>query len=116
MSLIGSISEGMLRFARQAVEAVTSGLVQQISIVEEQALSPLRTILQQVIGTMWIGEGADAFAEEISSMVIPGIGAVADNIGWLNTGISRAGELISAADRELLAAINEFDDVCSNIF
>ena len=116
MSFIGSITEGILRFARQAVETVSSGLLQQINIVEQQALSPLRNILQQVVGTAWIGEGADAFAEEIASIVIPDIGAVADNIGWLNNGINQAGEMISAADKALLSAISEFDDVVSNIF
>ena len=55
-------------------------------------------------------------AEEIASIVIPDIGAVTDNIGWLNNGINQAGEMISAADKALLSAISEFDDVVSNIF
>jgi hypothetical protein len=106
----------MLRFAQEIVESVRTGLVQQINVVQEQALSPLNGIMQQVVGTQWIGQGADAFAEELASIVIPDIGRVTDNIGWLNNGLGQAAEVISAADKAALAAINEFADACSSIF
>jgi hypothetical protein len=109
-------SLNILRFAQEIVESIRSGLVQQTGIVQEQALSPLNAILQQVIGTQWIGQGADAFAEELSSIMIPDIGRVTDNIGWLNAGLGQAAELISAADKAAVAAVNEFADACSNIF
>lgn len=61
----------LLRFARQVVANVLSQLTQQLNIVQQQALQPMRTMIQQVTGGVWVGDGANAFVQEVSSLMIP---------------------------------------------
>ena len=105
----------LLRFARAVVQSVMSQLMGQLNVVQEQALAPIRSIIQQVVGGMWIGEGANAFVEELSTIMIPGVGAVMQNISWLNTGLQRASDLITAADDECLPLVSEAADLFGSI-
>ena len=84
--MFGAIKKALLRFARKVVEGIMSQLMQQFNVVQEQALAPMRLMVQQVMGGIWVGDGANAFVDEVSSLMIPGVGRVADNIGSQNCG------------------------------
>ena len=64
--------EFLIRMARAILQRVLSELMQVLNIVREQALAPMRMMVQQVTGGIWIGQGANAFVEEVSSLMIPG--------------------------------------------
>jgi hypothetical protein len=91
----------LLRLARAVLDGVLSKLTQQLNVVQDEALSPLRMIVQAVTGGVWIGKGADAFVEEISSLMIPGVGQVADQISTLSSNITFARDVIDRADEEV---------------
>ncbi|NJN66785.1 MAG: hypothetical protein HC884_08745 [Chloroflexaceae bacterium] len=96
-----SVRSVLIRMARSAVESALSQLMQQLNVVEEQALAPMRTMVQSVVGGIWIGEGANAFVEEVSSLVIPGVGEVGENITTMHTNVSSARDIIDRADEEV---------------
>jgi len=91
----------LLRLARAVLENVLSQMAQQFNIVQEQALNPTKTIVQSVVGGVWIGKGADAFVDELTSQCIPGIGQVADQINTMRTNITIARDTIEHADEEV---------------
>lgn len=91
----------LIRLARKILESVLSQLTQQFNVVQEQALAPVRTIIQQVTGGMWVGDGADAFTEELSSLMVPGIGRVGDAITQKISNLNGAREVIDRADTEI---------------
>lgn len=91
----------LLRVARQVLQSVLSQLTQQLNIVEEQALSPMRAIVQQVSDGAWVGEGANAFVEEVSSLTIPGVGRVGENIRTMSKNIQFALDTMERADEEV---------------
>jgi uncharacterized protein YukE len=91
----------LFRFVRKVVEGVLSQLMQQLNVVQELALAPMRAIIQQVVGGVWRGEGANAFVQEVSSMMIPGVGRVADTITTLNRNLNFAQNAIDRADEEV---------------
>jgi uncharacterized protein YukE len=95
------IDDVLLRLARQVLESVLSQLMQQLNVVEEEALSPMRRMIETVTGGMWIGKGADAFVEEVSTMMIPGVGRVSQTISTLNKNIQHARDVVERADEEV---------------
>jgi len=91
----------LFRFVRKVVEGVLSQLMQQLNVVQELAMAPMRAIIQQVVGGVWRGEGANAFVQEVSTMMIPGVGRVADTITTLNRNLTFAQNAIDRADEEV---------------
>lgn len=90
-----------LRLARAVLDTILSQLTQQQNIVQDMALKPIDAMVQQVMGGIWIGKGADAFVQEVKSLVIPGIKASQTNITKMNSNLVFARERIIRADQEV---------------
>jgi len=91
----------LLRIAKAVLNQVLSNLMKQFNVVQEQALAPMRAIIQQVVGGVWIGRGADAFVEEVSSLMIPGVGKVGNNITKLHQDLTKARDTMDRADSDV---------------
>jgi uncharacterized protein YukE len=91
----------LMRFARKIVEGVLSQLTQQLNVVQELAMAPMRAMVQQVLGGVWRGEGANAFVQEVSNLMIPGVGRVAETITGLNANLRFAQNVMDRADEEV---------------
>ena len=87
--------------ARSVVDNVLQQLAQLINNVREQAARPMQTMLQQVTDGVWIGEGANKFVEEVSSILIPSINKVTEHISTTSTNVQNAREIIDRADEEV---------------
>ena len=55
--MFGAIKKALIRLAKRILESVLGQLMQQLNVVQEQALNPMRMIVQAVTGGVWIGEG-----------------------------------------------------------
>lgn len=91
----------LMRLARSVLNNVLSQLTQQLNVVTEQALNPMRTMIQQVTDGVWVGEGANAFVEEVSSLMIPGVGKVGEHISTMSRNLQFARDTIERADEEV---------------
>jgi hypothetical protein len=109
-------TSSLLRFARQVVANVTSQLTQQFNVIEQQALAPLRAIVGQVTGGVWKGDGANKFVEEVSRMMIPGVGRVGTQITTFNSNIQRAVTVMDQADAQVSSLAKGLGDVFGGIF
>jgi uncharacterized protein YukE len=96
-----SITDVLIKIARSALEGVLSQLGNQIRVVTDQALNPARAMVQAVVGGIWRGNGADAFVNEISSLMIPGVGQVIDHITQLSSDITNARDIMDRADESV---------------
>jgi hypothetical protein len=110
------IAKALMRLAIQVVESVVSQATQQLSIVEDQALSPLKTVVQQVEGGVWKGEGANKFIDEVSSISIPGVGQVGDQIRSFQGNLTRARDIIMQADKQAHQVVGNLADTFGSIF
>jgi hypothetical protein len=106
----------LLRFARQVVANVTSQLTQQFNVVEQMALAPVRAIIGQVTGGVWKGDGADKFVQELSTMMVPGIGRVGTQIKTFNSNLQRAIVVMDQADAQVTSLAKGLGDVFGAIF
>lgn len=95
------IGKVLMRLARKVVEGVLSQLNQLLNMVQEMAMAPMRQMIQQVTGGVWRGNGANAFVQEVSSLMIPGVGKVASTITGLSNNLKYAQSVIDRADEEV---------------
>lgn len=110
------VSKALLRFARSVVQNVLSQLTQQMNIVQDQAYSPMQQMVQEVVGGVWTGRGADAFVGELNDLMMPRTNRIAEEITTLNQNIVYAVERIDEADNEVQTAVNSLGDLFSNIY
>jgi uncharacterized protein YukE len=114
--MLGAIKRALIRFARKVVQGVMQQLMQQLNMVRDQALAPMRQMVQAVTGGIWVGDGANAFVEEVSSLMIPGVGQVADNIGIMHKNLQHACDTIDQADAQVNSKINALGDIFGAIY
>ena len=98
---MGFFASILLRIAKAVLGQVLQGLMQQFNVVQEQALAPMRAMIQAVTGGIWIGQGADAFVEEVSSLMIPGVGKVGNNISKMRADLEHARDVMDQADQDV---------------
>ena len=111
-----SIMKMLIRLAMKVVQSVLSQLTQQLNVVQEQALAPMRQMVQAVMGGIWVGDGANAFVDEVSSLMIPGVGRVADNITMIHKNVQHAADVIQQADQQVSSKVNGLADIFGSIF
>jgi phage-related protein len=112
----GSPTEAELRYARQVVDSVRAQLTQQLNVVEQSGLAPMRSIVGQVQGGAWTGDGATKFVDEVSQIMIPGVGQVGSQIQTFNANIQRAGEIMDQADTTNLSTVGGWADTAGSIY
>jgi uncharacterized protein YukE len=105
----------LLRFAEQVVQQVQQGFTQQMSVVAEQAFNPMQVIVQQTVKEHWRGVGADAFVEEVSTLHMPGISTIGDQIQNFQKNLQHAAEIMTKADQEATQTVNGLGEVFEKI-
>lgn len=106
----------LIRLARKILSSVITQLNQQFDIVEDQALNPMRMMVQAVVGGIWVGASADAFVNEVSNIMIPDVGIVGTNITTVNTNIQSAIQIMDQADAQVTSMVNSLGDLFDGIF
>jgi uncharacterized protein YukE len=98
------------------VQNVLGQLTQQFNVIQEQAFSPMQAMVQQVTDGVWVGKGADAFVEEVSSIMMPGVGKIGDGINVFSKNIQNAMDVMDRADEQVSGIINSLGDIFGGIF
>ncbi|MCB0077375.1 MAG: hypothetical protein KDD73_08095 [Anaerolineales bacterium] len=107
----------LIRLARQVLQSVLTALMSQFSLVEDVILSPTRADLQAVTGgSIWRGDGADAFAQELTSIMIPNVGTIGTLIKTKHTNLERAADIITTADNQVSQVVNGLADTFASIY
>lgn len=111
-----SLMSRLLRFARKVVESVLNQLNQLLQTVMQEAMTPMNQMVQQVVSGVWVGKGADAFVEEVQSIMVPNVNQIANTITTMNGNLRRAIDVVDDADSKVRTAVNGLDDLFSGIF
>lgn len=105
----------MFRFVRGIFGSALSQLMQQFTVIQDQAINPLKVIQDQLEG-VWRGQSANSFNEALSNIAIPGIGQVGTNITTLSTNLRRAEEIMDQADEAVDRIVKSGLDDIFNFF
>lgn len=90
----------LFKLAKMVLNSVLQGLNQQLNIIEDQAKAPMRAMVEQVTGGIWIGQGADAFVDEVMNLVTPKVTNIMDVVSIFSGNLVKARDLIDRADEE----------------
>lgn len=105
----------LLRIARAVVEQVINQVTAQINVVEDQVRQVLQGFVQQVLGGVWQGRGADEFVNEISSVAMPRLTQLIGSITMINTNVRTAVQIMDDADTRARAKIDQLQSTFDRI-
>ncbi|MBI9044772.1 MAG: WXG100 family type VII secretion target [Anaerolineaceae bacterium] len=106
----------LLKIARGVVESIIGQVSNQTNIVQEQVVNQINRMVQQTMDGIWIGKGADAFVEEMTSNLMPRLNQVVSHNNMVNTNIRRSMEIIAHADSNAQSLANQVGDIYRTIF
>lgn len=106
----------IFKFARSIVSGIVNQIMQQVNIVQEMVTSPLRALVNQVVGGMWIGDGANRFVDEMMNSIIPALVGIAGVNTRYADAIKKAGERMDQAERTATGHAQQLFDVFGSIF
>lgn len=112
MSVFGKL----LRIARSVVLNVVRTVTSQVNMVQEAVASPIRAMVQQVIGGAWRGEGAERFADEMTSLIIPQLSDLTRSFTNTSSSINKALNTMNRADKASARIANGLSDVFKGIY
>ncbi|MBX3010467.1 MAG: hypothetical protein KF832_03130 [Caldilineaceae bacterium] len=110
------VSKALLRFARAMVQTALSQLTQQFNVVQQQAHRPMQMMIQQVTNGVWVGRGADAFVQEVSSLAMPKVDQIGQRITRTQKNIQFACDCIDKADQQVRTKVSALSDTFGSIF
>lgn len=112
----GIANKVLLKVAKAVLQQVLQGLQVQLKTVEDSAMQPMRTAVEQVMNGAWRGVGADAFVDEVSNISLPGAGVVRDHINTFHGNLVRAQEIMEEADRKAQQSANQLVEIFRAIY
>jgi hypothetical protein len=92
------------------VESALSGLGGLMNTITNEIEQPIKAMVQQVLGGIWKGKGADAFVEMINNQVMGGVTKVQGHVGNYQTHINSTVDLINAGDMKAAQATSPLDE------
>ncbi len=115
----------MFSFISDAVDSVVSQITSFVGQIENDIASPFNMMIQQVMGGVWKGRGADAFVNEMQTVLLPEVAALISSLGGMSMGgggsftdiINQAIGLVDEVDNWVSSAVGAvsdvFDSICS---
>lgn len=106
----------ILKIMYSAVDGVMGMIRKLLNQVTQEITSPLRSMVQQVVGGDWKGDGATRFVNEMQSMIIPALlSIVGINTSFIGA-IQKSMDAMRQADKMATSKANELVDIFGSIF
>ncbi len=99
----------MFKFVEDLIGNAISQILKQVNVVQDAVTAPLRGLVNQVMGGIWKGNGANRFVQEMISEVIP----MLVNIMGFGTSYANA---IDRARNRMNQAINQATSQAQSLF
>lgn len=106
----------IFKFARSIVRGIINQIMQQVNVIQDAVTSPLRGLVNQVMGGAWKGDGATRFVDEMTSDVIPMLVNIAGINNNYASAIKKSMDRMEQAEREANSHVQQLFDVFSSIF
>lgn len=67
---------GLFSFVADIFSGIASQILAQVNVIEDAITAPLKAMVSQVVAGAWKGDGANRFASEMGSDVIPMLASI----------------------------------------
>jgi hypothetical protein len=101
----------LLKFARMVVDSVMKMITGQLNIVENVVMGAIKQMVQQVLGGIWKGQGADAFVSEMNGAVMSELGQVTGHVSTMSSKITKAIGIMERADQTVRGIVGQVTDI-----
>ncbi len=106
----------LVKIAKKVVGGIRQSLMGQVSLLETAVQAPIQAMVKEVVGGVWVGEGADAFVEQCTRLFIPQTKGITANVRSVHAGIGKALDIMEAADKKSLSFVSNLDGIFRGIF
>ena len=106
----------MFCFIADVVQSVVGQILSQVTNIEEAITSPIRSIVDQITNGIWIGKGADAFVQEMGSVVLPMVTRLVESLMGFNSGIGGASSIMDQLEDAVSGLFGGLGDFLGSIF
>lgn len=105
----------IFKFMRGMVSGIINQIMQQVNVIQDAVTSPLRSMVSQVLGGVWKGNGAERFANEMLTEVIPALVNVAGVGNNFGNAIKKAADRMEQAERFATSKVQPLFDMFNRI-
>ena len=106
----------LFKFIRKGIEAAQNQIMGQLRSVQDEVQGPINSLVGVITGGAWVGDDADAMANEITSVVVPMVADLLAAIGGISTGITQAMDKITDTDTKARGVVEDLVSTFSSIF
>ena len=107
---------GLFKWVEELVGNVIQQVMQQINVIQEAVTSPLRALVNQVVGGVWKGDGASKFTQEMTSEVIPMLASIMTVQTNFANAIKKSQDAMNQAMQQATSQAQSLFDVFNGIF
>ncbi len=95
---------------------IASGLINKVrDMVMSAVRKPIEQMVQAVMEGKWKGQGANAFAREMSEIFLPNVGTVDTNLGGILQGMNKAAQILIQTQNQATQYAKQIGDIFSGI-
>jgi hypothetical protein len=99
----------MFTFLEDAISGIISSILSQFNFIQDAVTAPLRAYINQVMGGMWKGNGAQKFVAEMTNMVIPMVASIL-------TGTQNYANSIKKSQEHMLQGFQQASSIAQSLF
>jgi len=107
---------GLFSWVEDLLSGVISQILQQVNIIESAVSAPIKGLISKVTGGIWKGDGANRFAEEMTTQVIPLLASIMTNNTQYANAIKKSQDRMTQAVQQAASVAQGLQDVFSQIF
>jgi hypothetical protein len=104
------------RLASRVAHNVRRRFARQINLIEREVNRRIQVEARQVVGVTWRGWGADAFAQELHSELLPAIFQAMRSIAQLDEQLATATAIMAQADEQVEATAGSLTETFNQIY
>lgn len=108
--------QALLKVARAAVDMVLQQIAQQSGRLVDEVQNPIQSIIQEVTGGAWVGNGANKFLDELYNLFVPPCAYIQDSCQITSTSIYYSVTCIDGADAQVSQLIGNLDSLFQGIY
>jgi len=109
--VLDAVEDALMAVAREILQGVISTINQQVQAILDQVTNPIKQMIQSVTNGIWRGNGADAFVDEMQSIMVPNLDSLGGTIGNIGSSCTKALDIIDQVDDTISGIIDGITDV-----
>jgi hypothetical protein len=99
----------MFSFVEDAIGDVIKQILGQSGMLGDLVMAPIRAIVQQVLGGIWKGNGADKFVNDMTQNILP-------KLNNLSQGNQNYGNSLQKASDTMIQSFQQANNVAQGLF